>query len=311
MTAMVLALVVGGCGPNASAQVSPTPEDSNVIPLPTLLPDVVDFEQALALFEYDRSVPFDVEQTAAYPRGTATFEDFTYMGANGIRMPAYLIVPPGDGPFAGVVWMGWTGGYSQIRDEYVEEALALADRGVVSLLVAGYFPWYISPIDKDADRTAMIVQVRELRRGVDLLLQQSGVDPTRVAFVGHSISAMHGASLVASDHRVKAAVLMAPHATMTDWIFEGYGLEPSSEPAYRAAMASFDPVAFVGYAAPSSLFFQFSNDDPYVPNDVARSLFGAASEPKRIGWYGGAHDLDDRARSERDAWLAQELELAN
>jgi len=48
-----------------------------------------------------------------------------------------------------------------------------------------------------------------------------------------------------------------------------------------------------------------------VPEAPAKSLSDAASGPKKIGWYGGAHDLDEQARTERDAWLIQELELAN
>jgi predicted esterase len=207
--------------------------------------------------------------------------------------------------------MGWTGDYSHIRDEFVDEAMTMANHGVVSLLVSGYFPWYVTPTDKDADRMAMICQIRELRRALDLLLDQPGVDPSRIAFVGHSMGAMHGADLVAVDHRIKAAVLMAPHATLTDWVFEGYGLDASTEPGYRAAMASFDPIAFVPHANPTALFFEFGGDDSFVPRNVAQALYEAASEPKKIGWYGGGHDLDEKAQADRTAWLTSELNLTS
>lgn len=285
------------------------PAGSLVVPLPTRLTDGLTFEQTRPLFEYDRSVPFDVRQLSSYPRGTAEFTDITYVGATGIRMPAYLVTPGGTGPFAAVIWMGWTGGFSQIRKEFVDEALEMARHGVVSLLVSGYFPWYVAPSDKDSDRMSMVGQIRELRRAIDFVSSLPGVDSARIAFVGHSMSAMHGADLVAVDHRVKAAVLVAPHATMTDWIFAGYGLEKSTEPGYRAAMSSFDPLAFVPHASPTALFFQFAGDDLFVPASVASSLYNAASEPKRIGWYGGGHDLDEAARADRDAWLATQLNL--
>lgn len=306
-----LLFVVGGCGPAVFTQAAGSPTPSPIIALPTELPDAVSYEQSLPLFEYDRSVPFDVVETMAYPRKSATFHDLSYVGANGVRMPAYLVVPWGKVPHAGITWMGWTGGYTQIREEFVAEAEDMADEGVVSLLVSGYFPWYAAPADKDADRMAMIGQVRELRRAVDFLLSQANVDADRIGFVGHSMGAMHGIDLVAVDHRVKAAVLLAPHATMTDWIFDGYGLDPATEDEYRKVMASFDPLAFVPHAAPSALFFQFASDDPYVPEAAADSLFNAASNPKKIGRYSGAHDLDEQARTERDAWLTQELELTN
>lgn len=305
--------MAGGC---ATPAITPDPSPSAsrtfvpVVPLPTALPDVLSFSQTLPLYEYNRTAPFALTESASYPAGKATAHDITYKGANGEELPAYLIVPPGNGPFAGVIWMGWSGTYSQIREEFVDEAVRMADKGVVSLLISGYFPWFIPPRDIDADRMGMIGQVRELRRAVDLLLAQPGVDANRIAFVGHSMAAMHGANLVAVDHRVKAAVLMGPSSTMTDWIFQGYGLDPETEAQYRLEMASFDPLAFVAHAAPSALFFQFAADDGYVTRATADSLFGAASSPKKVGWYSGGHDLTDPASAtERDAWLATQLAL--
>jgi dienelactone hydrolase len=309
----VIALAVGAlaCGATAPTRptASPQPSQPVVVALPTQLADVVPFEQTLPLFEYDRRVPFNVEQTAAYPRGDATIGDITYTGANGSAVPAYVVTPGGKRPFAGVIWMGWTGDYAEIRDEFVEEAMLMAGHGVVSLLVSGYFPWHIAPTDKDADRMAVIGQIRELRRAIDLLLAQPGVDPNRIAFVGHSMGAMHGVDLVAVDHRVKAAVLMAPHETLTDWIFQGYGLDPVDRNAYQTAMASFDPIAFVSHASPTTLFFQFGSDDSFVPRSVGQHLYDTASEPKKIGWYGGGHALDARAKAERTAWLVTSLNL--
>jgi dienelactone hydrolase len=319
--AAIALAIVSGCGTSASSPDPTRPADPSPVPvivLPTRLADVISYSESLQLYEYDRSASFDLVDVATYPAGNATVHDVTYRGANGRSMPAYLVVPPGDGPFtpgeapfAGVVWMGWGGSYTQIREEFVSEAVTMADHGVVSLLVSGYFPWLVTPTDIDADRTGMIGQIRELRRAVDLLVAQPGVDARRIAFVGHSMAAMHGANLAAVDHRVKAAVLMGASSTMTDWIFQGYGLDPATEAEYRRDMASFDPIAFVPHAAPSALFFQFARDDEYVPEAVADALYAAASEPKQIGWYDGGHDLNARARSERDAWLAKELALSN
>ena len=310
---LMIAMLVVACGLNASPSPSVSIGSSQpaVIPLPTKLADVIPFDQALPLFEYDRQVPFEVSEVAEYPRGTAALDDIAYAGANGVRMPAYIVRPTGKGPFAGVIWMGWTGDYSQIRKEFVDEAFSLADHGVVSLLVSGYFPWYVTPLDKDADRLAVIGQIRELRRAIDVLSAQPGVDASRIAFVGHSMGGMFGLDLAAVDHRVKAAVLMAPHATFTDWVFQGYGLEPALKADYRAAMASFDPITFAPHAGPTTLYFQFGSDDPYVPNDTARSLYGSASLPKTIGWYAGGHDLDGTATTDRDSWLATQLRLSN
>ena len=302
-------LVAGACAFTRPPTVTPRPSQANVIALPTTLPDNLTYEQTLPLFEYDRSVPFAVQEKAAYPVEQAVVHDITYMGANGVVMPAYLVIPTGQGPFAGVLWMGWTGGYSQIREEFLQESINLATKGVASILVAGYFPWYVTPRDKDSDRAGMIGQVRELRRALDLLTARAKVDPGRIAFVGHSMSAMHGATLTAVDRRIKAAVLMAPNDCMADWIFMGYGLDPATEKPYRAAMAPFDPTVFLPHAAPAALFFQFGADDLYVTQQAAKTLYEAASQPKLGNFYSGGHDLDSQAMADRDRWLAAQLGL--
>jgi len=58
-------------------------------------------------------------------------------------------------------------------------------------------------------------------------------------------------------------------------------------------------------------FFQFANDDIYVSTRQAGVLFEAASEPKRIEWYEGGHDIqnNDTATNDRIEWLRGELGL--
>jgi dienelactone hydrolase len=299
----VVALVTGGCG-WFGAGGSPTP-----VSQPTPLPDDLTFEQTLPLYEYDRSRAFDVRESSSWPLGEVQVTDLTYLGVSGLRMPAFLVRPSGDGPFAAAVWMGWSGNWTHIRDEFLLEAADLAPLGAVSLVVSGYFPWHQSPSGAESDRAAAIMQVRELRRAVDFLLAQDGVDAARVAFIGHGTGAMHGLALAAVDDRIRAAALLAPQAALADLVFGGYGLDPATEESYRRAMAPFDPPAMAPHAAPSALFFQFSDADSFISADAARRLYEAASEPKRIGWYGGGHDLDEQARLEREAWLESELGL--
>lgn len=108
----VLAAAAAGCGPVVPVSPSGSPMASQppVIALPTTLPDVLSFQDALPLFEYDRTVAMNITQVAVYPRGDATLTDLTYTGVHGVAMPAYLVTPAGQGPFAAVLWMGWTGG---------------------------------------------------------------------------------------------------------------------------------------------------------------------------------------------------------
>ena len=72
-------------------------------------------------------------------------------------------------------------------------------------------------IDKpELDREAYIQAVVDLRRGMDLLLARSDVDPKRLAYVGHSYGAQWGSILSGVDKRMKATVLMVGVAESAD-----------------------------------------------------------------------------------------------
>jgi hypothetical protein len=62
---------------------------------------------------------------------------FTYVSPKGGAVPAYLVVPNGKGNFAAVIWGHWMMPNSPTanRNEFLEEAVALAPAGVVSLLM--------------------------------------------------------------------------------------------------------------------------------------------------------------------------------
>ena len=63
--------------------------------------------------------------------------ELNYAGAEGNRVPAYLLIPPGKGEFAGIVFGHWLQKGSPLanKDEFLEEALVMARAGAVCVLV--------------------------------------------------------------------------------------------------------------------------------------------------------------------------------
>ena len=61
---------------------------------------------AAALFGYDRDAPLDVTEVGSERRGGIEIRDLAY-GSGAGPVEAYLVVPPGDGPFAGVLFYHW------------------------------------------------------------------------------------------------------------------------------------------------------------------------------------------------------------
>src|SRR5436190_23166370 len=124
-------------------------------------------------FDYDQKAPLNLKQIGVQRRATATIYDITYDSPKGGVVPAYLVVPKGRGPFAAVVWGHWCWQNSSMRNrrEFLDEAVALAESGLVSLLTdhpmsrPGYVP-IKDPLD-ERNATEFLQQVIDMRRGVD------------------------------------------------------------------------------------------------------------------------------------------------
>src|SRR6266404_6441865 len=178
--------------------------------------------ELLRHFDYDRQMPLGLKQISVQRREHAIVYDITYESPKGGLVPAYLVVPKGRGPFAAVIWGHWYWDNSSMRNrrQFLDEAIVLAQAGVVSLLTDGPVarPGHIESKDPLDERVAtdFLQQVIDMRRGVDVLLARRDVDPKRLAFVGHSYNAGVGALLSGVDRRFKAFVLMA--GSMSDEI---------------------------------------------------------------------------------------------
>ncbi len=129
--------------------------------------------------------------------------DPTFSPTTGGRTLAYLVKPHGEGPFAGVIYLHWLGAGNSTRAQFLDEAVAMAQRGAIGLLVQGYFPWMANPAGDERDRPLITGQVAELRRAIDFLLVQPGVDPDRLGFVGHDFGATYGGTLAGVEQPPK------------------------------------------------------------------------------------------------------------
>src|SRR5436190_1445766 len=76
------------------------------------------------------------------------------------------------------------------RREFLDEAIALAPAGVISLLIDGPIarPGHVESKEplNEQDISDLVQTAVDFRRGVDLLVARKDVDPKRIAYVGHS-----------------------------------------------------------------------------------------------------------------------------
>jgi beta-lactamase class A len=282
-----------------------------------------DYQSAVHIFDYDARTPLDIQDKIIEEFDGGSLHDITYTSPKGGPVSAYLIVPKGNGPFAAILFGHWGNG---TRAEFIPEAKLYARAGAVSLIPDYLWdrpqPWRKTPnhYDKpELDREIEIQTVVDLRRGIDLLLARSDVDPKRLAYVGHSYGAQWGSILSAVDRRMKTSVLMAGVAEVGDIFLRGS--DPGiielrkSRPAgqferYARVAGDIDAIHFVGHAAPIPLLLQFGNFEQYFDKTSMEHYAAAASDPKKVIYYDTGHDLNDpQALEDRYDWLAKHINL--
>ncbi|HVM75780.1 MAG TPA: hypothetical protein VMT75_09070 [Candidatus Saccharimonadales bacterium] len=272
-------------------------------------------------FDYDPKTPLDTQDVGADFRGEVGIYDLSYANPRGARVSASLVLPPGKGPFAAVIWGHWCWPNSEFhnRKEFLEEALALAPSGVASLLVDFPIarPEYVRDKDPLSDRQIdeLVEQVVAVRRGADLLFSRPFVDQKRVAYVGHSCGASAGAIVSGTDKRFHAFVFMASPISEAAMLktpeFQAFRQQAGADKvdAFLAKYSWADQGKYIARATPASLFFQYATKEDFLTPDLAKATEALASEPKQIKIYDAPHALNAEARRDRIAFLAQQLQF--
>lgn len=265
-----------------------------------------------ALFRYNDRIPVAVREVSSEQRGDVTVRDITFAPEPGREIKAYLVVPKGNGPFAGILWVHWLGEEKSNRTQFLDEAVELAPKGAVSLLVDAMWSepkWFGNRVpDKDYENS--IRQVIDLRRALDLLLSHSNVDKMRIGFVGHDYGAMYGMLMSGVDQRVNTFVFIAATQSLNDWAF--LGPQPKSKSAYLKQNSNLELTDSLRQIGNASKLFQFGKNDFYVSQADAAVLFAAAPEPKQRKLYEASHKMDlSEVVKDRDDWLVTQLKLAS
>jgi dienelactone hydrolase len=263
---------------------------------------------AASLFRYDAGAPLRFRDRGRvnhdYP---IQIRDVSYASPGG-RVTAYLVVPPGKGPFPAVIYLAGTG---EDRSTLAVPAAWLAARGAVALSVDSAFVHTRGPGPSDPlahlrkERDLTVQTVVGLRRGVDLLHSLPQVDSKPIGFVGFSEGAKIGAILAGVDHRIRAFVLMSA-GSPTVGSFAA-SAPAGSQAAVTSVLRQIDPVRYLRHAAPSALFFQDGRRDALVPRGQLARVERAGTQPKRVGWYAAGHSLNKAAFRDQLAWLSDEL----
>ncbi len=271
-------------------------------------------------FEYDRGAPLDFRVGSEELVHGVTVQDVSYVSARKGRVPGYLVRPAGEGPFAGIVYMHWGQGD---RTEFLSEAVILAKRGAVSLMIDA--PYHRPDIESysfvaepEAEREGYVQLVADVRRGYDLLAARKDVDPKRIGYVGHSLGATWGGALAGIDSRFAGYVLMGGLPRLTDVLGDDsyakllqQAFTREQLERYVEILSPINPELLVGRAAPSSILFQFARRDRFISDSSAQRYVKAAGDSHEVRWYFTSHEFNDPdSTRDRTEFLRKKLGLA-
>lgn len=219
-------------------------------------------------FAYDRSVPLAPSRATVYATASwATIRSFTFAGAGGARVEAYLVVPRARGRKPAVLFLHGSGGS---RHDLLGQAAVLAKRGAVTMTIT-------YPSGTATYRPPVV----DARRALDLLATRGDVDTSRLGVVGFSLGGQIAAILAGDDPRPRAVDVIG-----------GRGNDVT---LYWVARAR------------ASLFFQAGTEDEVVPHAQLLALIHAAPDHPRVRWYPVGHLLSKRIDEDLVAWMADTL----
>lgn len=275
-----------------------------------------------AQFEYNGKQPFDTACEPVGARTDAMMEGCGFTGPKGGRLNFIKVSPKnGKPPFAGVIFQH---GGGQSMTNYLSEGFILARAGVVSILADAPARGEgknseINTMKLEAARDHQAEVVVTERRVLDLLLQQTGVDPKRIAYVGHSYGGIAGAVLAGVEPRISTFVLLGAipsYAQHMETNGAGYwqDMRKSMSPADFARTLKLiretDPDHFLP-AARAPILIQCASFD--TPDNVkgCPEVHRLAGGPKQIKWYDDDHNFTSlEALRDRLQWLEKNLKLA-
>jgi dienelactone hydrolase len=231
-------------------------------------------------------------------------EVFTFVGEPGTQIPVLASYPTGkEGPFPCVIMLY---GYNQNKEILDIYGKPFVDGGF-ALVIPDQYTRGERTIDGMSGLQGFLslgrraaLNLLETRRLIDTLVAREDIDAERIYLWGLSFGAMCGASIMADEPRLKAAVFTVGAGDLNRMFRESPALDalgamkgPVSE-LMASLLKPLEPTLYIHRISPRPVLFQNALQDQIIPRACAEALHNAAGEPKKVIWYDVDHEGTDK-----------------
>ncbi|MBO0953051.1 alpha/beta hydrolase family protein [Fibrella forsythiae] len=267
----------------------------------------------LHLFTYDKTLPLAYHDSLMDTQQGVRIYQIAYASPLKGQVTGLLFVPPGPGPFPGILLQHGAPGSALAQ---TPRGLYLARHGAVVLATNAPFAQRGGdPLQFTlADSVDQVRYIINLQRAVDLLLRRPDIDTSRLGYVGRSYSGSMGVLLAGIERRIKTYVLavadggfVSHFSSTTALTGDQLSLEGPARKRWLAAQLPIEPIRFIHRTPGAGLLLQSARQDEAVAAADAEALHRAAPAGTLIKWYDAGHRLNAQAYLDQLAWFHQQL----
>lgn len=250
---------------------------------------------------------------------TLKVEDLDYSACDGKPLKAYLIASAKAslGKQPAILYVHWFDPRvkNSNREEFVEEAVAFAQKGGTALLVSTFWSVPGGYYDKrrwQDDYENTLNQTRDLRRALDFLRKQSAVDKKRMAYVGHDYGAVFGAMLAPYEPEITGWVLSAGAADISSWYLYGSASGVPAGDDLKKYLTQFAPIQPYILLKKSKVpvLLQYAKVDEFINDEQQQKMRSSMPKGSVFNVYDSNHAMDlPVIRVEREQWIGERLLL--
>ena len=268
----------------------------------------------------------EIQHNSFYSEDDWDVYEVRYSGLGGYHLFAWLSIPRRDGPFPGLIQMpGYNSSvdmpYTPLRNDAVVLDPSYRGQRRSEIPFEAYYPGLLTEGIGNSDTYILRPIYADVLRAVDLLLEQTSVNPRRIAAIGEGLGG--NLALVAGAYRNQMRALAVGTPLMVgsldlSQMAVDYPLEeindyirfyPERREAVLSTLENFSPLGMAALVKCPVLLSVGARDQGQCPPPLGEELGSLLSRGELHKYAGGAEGGGYEHSLVRMRWLREQLDL--